>query len=219
MASAIRFEGAVRRYGPQHVIGPVDLAATPGQCAALVGPNGCGKSTMIRVAAGSEPQDDGIVQVLGARPRQASPDFRGRVLVLDETSFFPDLTVREHLELTAVGHGLGKETAQHVEEALIRCRLSRHADMNPSRLSKGLQQLMSIAVMLLPPTAEVLLLDEPERHLDDEAKGWLATVLAQRKADGVCLLLATHYRPFVDALADEVFAFDTRGQNTDRGQE
>lgn len=217
--ASIRFEGVVRRYDPQHVIGPVDLVAAPGECVALVGPNGCGKSTMLRVAAGTEPLDEGTVHVLGEHPVQASPDFRARVAVLDETSFFPDLTVREHLELTAVGHGLGQDADRCVEEALSLCRLSHHADMSPSKLSKGLQQLMSIAVMILPPATEVLLLDEPERHLDHEAKGWLSTTLEQRKKEGSCLLLATHHRPFVDALADEVFVFDSQGRPGDRGTE
>lgn len=214
--ASIRFEGVVRRYDPQHVIGPVDLVAAPGECAALVGPNGCGKSTMLRAAAGTEPLDDGTVHVLGECPVQASPDFRSRVAVLDETSFFPDLTVREHLELTAVGHGLGQDTDQCVEEALSLCRLSHHADMSPSKLSRGLQQLMSIAVILLPRATEVLLLDEPERHLDDEAKEWLSTILEQKKKEGACLLLATHHRPFVDVLADEVFVFGTQSHTGDR---
>lgn len=217
--ASVRFQGAVRRYDPQHVIGPVDLMAAPGECAALVGPNGCGKSTMLRAAAGTEPLDDGTVHVLGERPVQASPDFRARVSALDETSFFPDLTVREHLELIAVGHGLGQDTDRCVEETLSLCRLSHHADMGPGKLSRGLQQLMSIAVMLLPRTTEVLLLDEPERHLDAEAKGWLVTILEQRKKEGACLLLATHHRPFVDALAGKVFAFDTHSRTGDRGTE
>lgn len=217
--ASIRFEGAVRRYDPQHVIGPVDLVAAPGECVALVGPNGCGKSTMLRVAAGTEPLDEGTVHVLGERPVQASSDFRARVAALDEASFFPDLTVREHLELTAVGHGLGQDADRCVEETLALCRLSHHADMSPGKLSRGLQQLMSIAVMLLPRATEVLLLDEPERHLDADAKEWFSTMLGQRKKEGACLLLATHHRPFVDTLADEVFVFHAQSRTGDRDAE
>ena len=58
-----------------------------------------------------------------------------------------------------------------------------------------------------------------ERHLDAEAKGWLVTLLEQRKKEGACLLLATHHRPFVDALAGKVFAFDTHSRTGDRGTE
>lgn len=207
----VRFEGVVRHYDAQHVIGPLDLAVGPGRCAALVGANGCGKSTMLRIAAGDEHPDDGTVEVLGGAPTQNSPAFRSRVFVLDEVSYFPDLTVREHLELVAVGHGHGEAAPDRVDDALGRCRLTNHADLNPRKLSRGLQQLMSIASMLLAPRLELLVLDEPERHLDAKAKEWLAGFLAERKAEGVCLLLATHYRPFVDALADQVHDFDDLG--------
>ena len=207
----VRFEGVIRRYDAQHVIGPLDLTAGPGRCAALVGPNGCGKSTMLRVAAGSEHPDEGTVDVLGGAPAQNSPAFRSRVFVLDEVSYFPDLTVREHLELVAVGHGHGADAPVRVDDALERCRLTNHADLNPRKLSRGLQQLMSIAAMLLAPRLELLLLDEPERHLDSKAKEWLIGFLAERKAEGACLLLATHHRPFVDALADQVHDFGDEG--------
>ncbi|WP_152521225.1 ATP-binding cassette domain-containing protein [Nocardiopsis ganjiahuensis] len=210
-SDTVRFEGVVRHYDAQHVIGPLDLAVGPGHCAALVGPNGCGKSTMLRIAAGNEHPDDGTVEVLGVAPTQNSPAFRSRVFVLDEVSYFPDLTVREHLELVAVGHGHGDGTPERVDDALERCRLANHADLSPRKLSRGLQQLMSIASMLLAPRLELLVLDEPERHLDTEAKEWLAGFLADRKAEGACLLLATHHRPFVDALADQVHEFDALG--------
>lgn len=203
----VRFQGVVRHYDAQHVIGPLDLTVGPGHCAALVGPNGCGKSTMLRIAAGNEHPDEGTVEVLGGAPTQNSPAFRSRVFVLDEVSYFPDLTVREHLELVAVGHGHGAHAPDRVDDALERCRLTNHADLNPRKLSRGLQQLMSIAAMLLAPRLELLVLDEPERHLDTEAKEWLIGFLAERKAEGVCLLLATHHRPFVDALADQVHDF------------
>ncbi len=210
-SDTVRFEGVVRHYDAQHVIGPLDLAVGPGHCAALVGPNGCGKSTMLRIAAGNEHPDDGTVEVLGGAPAQNSPAFRSRVFVLDEVSYFPDLTVREHLELVAVGHGHGEGAPDRVDDALEGCRLTNHADLSPRKLSRGLQQLMSIASMLLAPRLELLVLDEPERHLDTKAKEWLAGFLADRKAEGVCLLLATHHRPFVEALADQVHDFDPSG--------
>ncbi|MFV2197782.1 ATP-binding cassette domain-containing protein [Nocardiopsis sp. LOL_012] len=201
---AVRFEGAVRRYGPLHTVGPLDLAVRPGTCTALTGPNGCGKSTALRMAAGDEPCDEGAVRVLGAPPDQADPAFRRRVAVLDAPAFFPDLTVREHLELTAVGHGLGGRAPARVEEVLDECRLSAHAGLAPDGLSSGLRQMMSIAALLLPPVLDLLLLDEPERHLDHEARRWLADVLRARRDGGACLLLATHHRPLVESLAHEV---------------
>lgn len=207
MTERVRFDEAVRDYDGDRVVGPVDLVARAGECVALVGPNGCGKSTALRMASGVEHPDSGTILVLGRPPAPGAADFRRRVAVLDETSYFPDLTVREHLEIVAVGHGLGVDAPERVDEALEHCRLSGHADVAPGKLSQGLRQLMSIASILLPPRTEVLLLDEPERHLDERARTWLVEVLSGLRTEGACLLVATHHRPLVRALADRVYDY------------
>ncbi|ASU82830.1 ABC transporter ATP-binding protein [Nocardiopsis gilva YIM 90087] len=215
----IRLKGVVRHYGPNHAIGPIDLEVGPGESVVLIGPNGCGKSTMLRVAAGLETYDSGSVNVLGGEPQQDSPDFRRRVFVLDELAFFPDLSVREHLELIAVGHGLGNKAARRVDAVLARCRLSLHGDLSPRQLSKGLQQLLLIASMLVPPSPDLMILDEPERHLDEDARSWLGEELVQKKLEGTGLLVATHHRPLVEALGDRVVDFGGGGPVGSEGAE
>ncbi len=197
-------DGLTRVYGPGQVVGPVSLALAPGEGMALTGPNGAGKSTLLRLVRGEERADEGTVRILGEPPRPADPGFRRRVLVLDEVSYFPDLSVREHLLLVAVGHGLGRSAEGRVAEVLETCRLGGHRDLSPYKLSSGLRQLMGIAALLLPPEPELFVLDEPERHLDGTARGWLGEVLGERKRAGTAVLFATHSQELARAVADRV---------------
>jgi ABC-type multidrug transport system ATPase subunit len=200
----VECEGVLRAYGPGHVIGPVSLVLAAGEGVALTGPNGSGKSTLLRIVHGAEHADEGTVRVLGGEPRGVDPEFRRRVLVLDEVGYFPDLTVREHLLLVAVGHGLGRAAEDRVAEVLELCRLGGHRDLSPFRLSSGLRQLMGIAALLLPPEPALLVLDEPERHLDGAARNRLGELLAERKRSGTAVLFATHSEELVRAAADRV---------------
>lgn len=200
----VECDGVLRAYSPAHVVGPVSLVLAAGEGAALTGPNGSGKSTLLRVVCGSERADEGAVRVLGGEPRAGDPEFRRRVLVLDEVHYFPDLSVREHLLLVAVGHGLGRAAEGRVAEVLELCRLGGHRDLSPYRLSSGLRQLMGVAALLLPPEPELLVLDEPERHLDGAARNWLGEALSERKRSGTSLLFATHSEELVRAAADRV---------------
>lgn len=205
---AVHFNSVVRTYGPAHAIGPVSLRADAGECVALVGANGSGKSTMLRIAAGADRPTAGAVTVLGAEPRATDPGFRRSVFVLEEFSCFPDLSVREHLELVAAGHGLGRDGDARIARTLDRCRLGAHAEANPRTLSKGQQQLLAIAAMLLPPTRRVFVLDEPESHLDSAARTWLGETLHAIKGDGGVLLLATHHGSLAERLADRTVTLE-----------
>ncbi|GAB3464654.1 ABC transporter ATP-binding protein [Streptomonospora sediminis] len=216
---AVRFHSVVRAYSPAHAIGPVDLHVAAGECVALVGANGSGKSTMLRIAAGADRPTAGMVTVLGAEPRATDPGFRRSVFVLEDFSCFPDLSVREHLELVAAGHGLGRGGSARIAATLDQCRLGAHADANPRTLSKGQQQLLAIAAMLLPPARRVFVLDEPESHLDRAARSWLGETLHAIKDDGGVLLLATHHGSLAERLADRTVTLeDGRQQNGGSGQ-
>ncbi|MBB6174684.1 ABC-type multidrug transport system ATPase subunit [Nocardiopsis mwathae] len=195
-------DGVVRRYGSRHVLGPIDLRLAAGAGVAVRGPNGAGKSTLVRIVAGRESPDEGKVLVCGRPPREVDLAFRRDVFVLDEAVFYPDLTVREHLELVAVGHGAGRGAAGLIDRALERCRLTGHTALTPGRLSKGLQQLTLIAGLLVRPPARLAILDEPERHLDADARATLATLVEEAREEGAAVLLATHSDELADQTCD-----------------
>ncbi|ROO91225.1 ABC transporter family protein [Actinocorallia herbida] len=182
----------VRDFGGGRRVGPVAFEVGEGEMAVLRGGNGSGKSTVLRLICGEELPDEGEVAVWGRRPRRSERWFRARVGVLDDVSAFPDLTVREHLMLVAVGHGLRDRAAARTAWAMDACRLTDHADVSPYKLSRGLRQLLGIAAVLIPEETRLLLLDEPERHLDARARAWLVDTLTARRASGTAILAATH---------------------------
>jgi ABC-2 type transport system ATP-binding protein len=169
------------------VLAEVDLTVAAREVVAVLGANGAGKSTLLRCIAGLQ-QASGRMEVLG-RPPVDEPDFwRDVVLVGDEPTWYPGLTVEEHLELLRMVHGPGR---LDVRAALKRCELSVCIDRSPLSLSTGQRQRLSLAMGLLRPS-RLLLLDEPERGLDADFRARLAELLAEYLADGGAVVMATH---------------------------
>ncbi|PSK99003.1 heme ABC exporter ATP-binding subunit CcmA [Murinocardiopsis flavida] len=182
--------------GGAPVLRGVDLTVAAGEVVAVTGANGAGKTTLLRCLAGLQ-RAAGSVGVLG-RPPADEPDFwRDVVLVGDEPTWYPGLTVREHLGLMRAVHGPGRLA---VEAALELFELAGCADRAPLSLSTGQRQRLSLAMALLRPS-RLLLLDEPERGLDAAFRQRLAGLLAAYAADGGTVVMVTH---------DPLFAEDAR---------
>ncbi|WP_129841228.1 ATP-binding cassette domain-containing protein [Streptomyces sp. RFCAC02] len=196
--------GVSRVRGERQVLAPFDLDVAPGECVALLGRNGSGKSTLLRIAAGRDRPTTGSVTFDGGPMDENDPRVRARVAVAgDALACYPDLTVRQHLELVATGHGV-PDAELRVTEALAAHGLTSRADALPTELSSGQLQETLLAAALLRP-ADLLLLDEPEARLDPAARERLAAALTDRVASGTALLLVTHHRPLAAALADRTF--------------
>jgi len=206
--SLLTLTGVSRSYGDRVVLHPVDLRVAPGQCVALLGPNGSGKSTLLRIASGRDLPSTGTVRLDGVPLVEEDLQARARIAVVgDSSAYYPDLTVREHLMLVAIGHGVGDESGHWVEWALDDRHLSEKADALPSSLSSGQLQAMLLAAALVRPR-DLLVLDEPEQRLDPGAREHLATRLQAERADGVAVLLATHHVELASAVADRVLLLD-----------
>ena len=190
-------------HGDVQVCAPVTLRVPPGRAVALVGPNGVGKSTVLQTLVGLLPPLAGYV-CFGADPvdeRQAS--FRRAVAqVLDDEAFFPSLTAREHLLLTARGHGVADPDATVAAE-LDLFGLTERADALPTALSSGQRRRLALAAAFVRP-ARLLVLDEPERRLDADMRRALAARLARDRDAGLALLLASHDVELVRTVADDV---------------
>ena len=120
----------------------------------------------------------------------------------DNPLLYDDLTVREHLELVSVAHGLGgSELAERIDALLERLGLAHRADFRPPELSRGMRQKAQLACALVRPAA-LLLLDEPVVGLDPPSQALLHELLLERKAAGGAVLLTTHQLGFADGLAD-----------------
>lgn len=202
MTALLALRGVSRTYGARVALAPLDLELSAGSCVALLGANGSGKSTLLRIACGRETPTSGTVELDGQALHEDDPEVRARIAVVaDSPSFYPDLTVREHLRLVAVSHGVGGDADEWIDWALQDRRLSDHADAFPSTLSSGQVQALLLAAALVRPR-DLLVLDEPEQRLDPGARDRLIERLRAELADGVAVLLATHSAELADGVAD-----------------
>ncbi|BAJ26182.1 MULTISPECIES: ABC transporter ATP-binding protein [Kitasatospora] len=197
----LQLTGVSRSYGGREVLHPVDLELAAGECVALLGHNGSGKSTLLRIAAGRDLPTRGTVRFDGLPMDENDPRIRARVAVVGDTvAHYPDLTVREHLMLVAVAHGVAGAAAW-VDNVLANRSLTERADALPSALSSGQLQALLLACALVRPR-DLLLLDEPEQRLDPEARRRLVELLTVELADGVAVLLVTHHTDLALQVAD-----------------
>lgn len=160
-------------------VGDLHQEFRAGNLCAIAGPNGSGKSTLLQTIAGELEPVSGIILVRGEAP---SVGFSIRIA---DPVFLPDLTVGEHLMLLADRQGLDyQRTVQTWELADLPNRF-------PATLSSGQRQRVYLACHL-ENDEEVLLLDEPERHLDTSWLEFLAEQLVDRARQGTLVLIATH---------------------------
>ncbi|MFE1783810.1 ABC transporter ATP-binding protein [Streptomyces sp. NPDC059506] len=190
-AALLTVTGVSRTFGELEALKAVDLEVAAGERVALLGPNGSGKSTLLRIVCGRDRPTTGTVVFDGEPMTEDDVRVRARVAVVGDTpGCYPDLTVRQHLELVAVAHGVPED---RIGELLRDHRLADRADSLPSALSSGQLQAMLLASALLRPR-DLLVLDEPEQRLDPRARGRLADVLRAESDNGTAVLFATHHR-------------------------
>jgi heme exporter protein A len=200
---AIELVGLRRDFGDRTALDGVDLRVDPGASLAVLGPNGSGKSTLLRILAGLLRPTSGEVSVLGCTLPKETHRLRGRVGYLGhEPLLYRDLTPRENLELAAALHGIGPEVAGPRIEVLHEAvGMSTRADDRVAELSAGMKQRIDICRAVLHEP-ELLLLDEPDAHLDPEARRRIAPLIAA--GNGRTRVVVSHERGAATEAADFV---------------
>ena len=200
---AIELVGLRRDFGDRTALDGVDLRVDPGGSLAVLGPNGSGKSTLLRILAGLLRPTSGEVSVLGCDLPKETHRLRGRVGYLGhDPLLYRDLTPRENLELVAALHGTGSEVAgPRIEVLLEAVGMSVRADDRVAELSAGMKQRIDICRAVLHEP-ELLLLDEPDAHLDPEARLRIAPLIAAD--NGRTRVVVSHERGAATEAADFV---------------
>jgi len=177
-------------------IGPFNLTVDLGEVVGLVGPNGSGKTSCLRLALGLERADRGLSRIHG-RPVSPTRPPTGVGVVLEADGCYPWLSGRENLELFAAASGAGGPDL--VDDALVAVGLTPAADRAVRQYSRGMRQRLAFARAALgaPP---LFVLDEPTVALDGDATEWLVDLLVAHRHDGGAVVVASHDHDFLDAL-------------------
>jgi heme ABC exporter ATP-binding subunit CcmA len=202
MAPAILFRDAVALAGRFPVLAGADLEVGDGEVVHLRGPNGAGKTSLLRAVAGLLPVTSGVATVLGHDLTVERREVRREVGLLGHATFlYDELTVTDNvrfaLRAARVSEGAG-------EPALERLGLAgRLRDVPVGRLSAGQRRRVALAV-LVARRPRLWLLDEPHAGLDEGARRLLDGLVAEARAAGTTVLIASHELDRAGALADRV---------------
>src|SRR6266508_2146647 len=152
-SSVIALRGLSKRYGDVVALEGLDLEVAAGECVALIGHNGSGKTTTMRLAAGQLEPTSGSVTVAGIDIHRAPDAHRARAalaFVPDTPLLYDDLTVAEHLELVGLAHGVGEALDERIDVLLDVLELRGRQDFLPVQLSRGMRQKTQLACTLAP---------------------------------------------------------------------
>jgi len=203
MTTLIRLRRASVRFGAVQALHRVDLTIVQGERLALIGANGCGKTTLLRLL-------HGLLSPEGERQLCALPDGPGpggrapRVAMLFQRPFLLHLSVRRNLQIALwLAKVPRPEWAARIGEALERVGLGALEQRNARALSGGQQQRLALArAWMLRP--DVLLLDEPTASLDPASKREVEALIDEFARDGMTLVMSTHNLGQAKRLASRV---------------
>jgi sodium transport system ATP-binding protein len=194
-----------KQFGDVQALGGVSFSARDGQITALLGPNGAGKTTLLRTLVALLKRDHGTISVDGVDPERDPLTVRRNIgFLTDQFGLYERLSTREYLSYFGELNGMGG--------AALKSRIDEVSDLLSmddilERRTKGFSQGQRIKVALartLLHRPRNLLLDEPSRGLDVMSTRALRRALTALRADGCCVIMATHVMQEVTALCDDV---------------
>jgi ABC-2 type transport system ATP-binding protein len=210
MSSAIEAHDLVKTY-PKGVraLDGVTFAVEEGTIFGLLGPNGAGKSTTVKILTTLSRPDEGRAVVAGFDVVRQAHEVRHAIGVVGQKpGVDPDATGRENIHLQGDLYGIPRrELKARVNELLQRFGLADAADRLVRTYSGGMQRRLDVAMGLVH-RPQVLFLDEPTTGLDPEARAEMWSEIERLTAEGVTVLLTTHYLEEADRLASQLAIVD-----------
>jgi ABC-type Fe3+/spermidine/putrescine transport system ATPase subunit len=190
--SSVALEEVLKRFGELTAVDHVNLAVGRGEFLTLLGPSGCGKTTTLRLIAGFEMPDEGVIGIDGRDVAGLPPYKRPVNTVFQQYALFPHLTVEANIGYGLRHAGAPKdEVAKRVGEMMRLMEIPDVGGRRPSQLSGGQQQRVAVARALVNAPALVLA-DEPTGNLDSESTAEVLAVFDRLNALGRTIVVITH---------------------------
>ena len=203
--TALELVDLTKSYANGPTIGPVSLAVAEAEMLALLGPSGCGTTTVLRMVTGFVAPSSGAIRLRGVEVTAMPPHKRGAALVFQNFALFPHLDVFDNIAFGLRRRGVARdEIKRRVERLIATLRLDGLARRQPASLSGGQQQRVALARALAIEPA-VILLDEPFSSLDAKLRETTREELrALQREVRFTAVLVTHDQAEALAIADRI---------------
>ena len=190
--TAVEFAGVTRAYGTLRALDNVSFSVRTGEMFGLIGPDGAGKTTAIRIMCGLVTAGSGTVRILGHDPVREHAQITGGVGYLSQRfSLYGDLTIDENIAFFAEIHGV-RRYRESRDRLLEMTGLTPFRARRADRLSGGMKQKLALACTLVHEP-EILVLDEPTTGVDPVARREFWKLLSEFLARGLTIVMATPY--------------------------
>ncbi|KUF37024.1 MULTISPECIES: ABC transporter ATP-binding protein [Lysinibacillus] len=203
--SVLEVQHVTGGYTRKPVIKDLSFTIGKGELVGLIGLNGAGKSTTIKHIIGTMLPKEGDIRLNGVTLKEDTDKYRTAFSYIPETPvLYDELTLREHLELTAMAYGINRATLDARSEVLLKeFRMEKRLNWFPSHFSKGMRQkVMIMCAFLVNPSLYII--DEPFVGLDPLGIQSLLDQMDEKKKEGASILMSTHILSTAEKHCDRI---------------
>ena len=212
----ITLENVKKVYDDETVLHDINFELEKGKFYTLLGPSGCGKTTILRLIAGFADATEGVIKINGETVNDIPANRRKVNTVFQDYALFPHMNVFDNIAFGLTIKKMPKDQIiQKVKEALKMVQLEGYENREISEMSGGQQQRVALA-RAVATDPELLLLDEVTSALDPLLVGEVLDFVAELKAEGRTIIMATHEMDFARSSADRI-VFLADGQIVESG--
>ena len=194
MPAAIEITGLTKRFGAVTAVSNLNLSIAKGEVFGLVGPDGAGKTTTLRILCGLVDPTEGSTMVAGFDPVKQTTQLRDQIgYMAQRFGLYTDLTVEENIDFYADLFGIARSLLEPLKQKLLAMtRMAPFRERPAGKLSGGMKQKLALMCALLNKPA-VLLLDEPTNGVDPVSRRDFWLILEDLVRDGMTLVVSTAY--------------------------